>query len=73
MDNEVGKSYGYHTYSSTGVYNIRVKAWDDFGGESDWGTFRITISKNKAINTSLFLQKLLECFPLFERILNQII
>jgi outer membrane protein assembly factor BamB len=70
MPNELGSTYAYHTYSSTGVYNVRVRAWDDFGGESDWGTFKITISKNKAINTPLFLQKLIQHFPFFEKILN---
>jgi outer membrane protein assembly factor BamB len=70
MPNEGGYTYAHHTYSSTGVYNVRVKARDDFGGESDWGTFKITISKNKAINTPLFLQKLIQHFPFFEKILD---
>jgi hypothetical protein len=62
-----------HKYTSMGSYNIRVKARDDFGGESDWGTFKIIISKNKAINTPLFLQKFLQRFPFMVKILNQII
>jgi outer membrane protein assembly factor BamB len=68
-----GYNYFYHTYSAPGKYLIKAKARDDFGGESDWGTFTITISKSKAINTSFFWQKLMQCFPLFEKILNQII
>jgi outer membrane protein assembly factor BamB len=68
-----GYNYFYHTYSSQGIYLIKAKARDDFSGESDWGTFTITISKSKAINTSFFWQKLIQCFPIFEKILNQII
>jgi len=35
-------------------------------------TVSLTTSKTKTINTSLFLQKLFQRFPLFEKILNQI-
>jgi outer membrane protein assembly factor BamB len=63
--------YFEHLYSSMGTYTIKVKARDDFGGESDWGASIRIISKNKAINTPLFLQKLIQHFPFFEKILNQ--
>jgi outer membrane protein assembly factor BamB len=46
-----------HKYTSMGSYNIKVKARDDFGGESDWGTFKITVSKNRAINFILLLME----------------
>ncbi len=69
MDNEIGKSYAYHTYSSTGIYNIRVKARDDFGGESDWGTFRITISKNRN-NIQTLLYSFIQNHPILKDILK---
>jgi outer membrane protein assembly factor BamB len=72
MDNELGKSYGYHTYSSTGIYNIRVKAWDDFGGESDWGSFKITISKNKNIVNYRPLLNFIDNYPYLVKMLDKI-
>ncbi len=62
-----------HTWSEEGDYIIMVKAIDSLGAESEWATLEISMPKNKAINIPLFLQRLFQRFPLFEKILNQII
>jgi SagB-type dehydrogenase family enzyme len=44
-----------HSWADKGSYTIRVKAKDDFGGESDWSDPLImTITKNKAIDFCFF-------------------
>jgi len=64
------KAFLTHRYDSTGSYTIRVKAIDEFDAESDWATLTVSMSKNKVTNTPLFLQKLIQRFPFFEKILN---
>ena len=59
-----------HKWSEKGYYVLSAKARDEHGLESQWVTVTITMSKSKAINTSLFLQRLLQRFPFFEKILN---
>ena len=41
------KAFIGHIYTSTGTYMIRVKAMDEFGGESNWATLEVTMPKNK--------------------------
>jgi hypothetical protein len=56
-----------------GSYNIRVKAKDIFGAESDWSEpLAIRMPKTHFYNPiiQIFL-KMLERFPFFEKILNQ--
>jgi hypothetical protein len=57
-----------------GNYSIRVKAKDGHDGESPWSDpLAITMPKNKAINTFiLFLERLIERFPILEQILQPI-
>ena len=44
-----------HSWADKGIYTIRSKAKDDFGGESDWSDpLILTITKNKAIYTPFF-------------------
>ncbi len=62
-----------HTWSEEGDYTIMVKARDVLGAESEWATLEISMPKNKAINIPLFLQRLFQRFPIFEKILNQIL
>ncbi len=62
-----------HEWEEQGEYNIRAKTKDFFGAESEWATLEISMPKNKAINIPLFLQTFFQRFPLFEKILNQII
>ena len=60
----------YNTWLFPGTYNIKVKATDIYGGESDWSDpFTITVSRDKAVSNSLFL-RFLEYFPLLYRLLD---
>jgi hypothetical protein len=66
-----GEYYNYsHTWSEKENYTIKAKAKDIYGAESDWATFEVTVPKTKVINFQLFLQRLIQRFPLFEKILN---
>jgi outer membrane protein assembly factor BamB len=57
-----------HSWSERGNYQVKAKARDTFdGSESKWSTFSVIISKNKAINTPMFLQKFIQRFPFFEK------
>ncbi len=58
------------TFMEKGNYTIRVKAQDEYGAESEWATLSVSMPKSKAINTPLFLQKLFQRFPFFEKILK---
>jgi hypothetical protein len=57
-----------------GNYEIKVKAIDIHGAESEWSDpLAISMPKNKAINLFLlFLERLMERFPILEQILQPI-
>ena len=63
-----------HTWTEEGDYEIRVKAKDDHGVQSDWSDpLPITMPRNKGFIHSVFLEileKLMERFPLLEQILS---
>jgi hypothetical protein len=50
-----------HTYTKQGIYTIEAKAKDNNGLESDWGTFDVTIPRNKVLIKPLLNQ--LQCHP----------
>jgi hypothetical protein len=54
-----------HVWNEKGNYTIRAKAKDSYGAESEWGYLEVTMSKNKAINTSFmqFLKYFLKNHP----------
>lgn len=56
-----------HTWNEIKYYSIRCKAKDIYGAEGNWTDLIIRISRNKAITSSL-VQRLLERFPLLERL-----
>ena len=60
------------TYAKQGNYIIRVKAIDRYEAKSDWATYKVIILNSKAFNTPMFLHKLVQLFPFFEKILNQL-
>jgi hypothetical protein len=66
-----------HTWTTEDNFKIRVMAKDVHGGESEWSDpFVFSTPKNKAIvNHRLieFFESLIQRFPLFKKILNQII
>jgi len=59
-----------HTWENKGTYNIRAKAKDPYGAESDWATLEVSMPKNKAINTPFlnFLENHPYMFPLLQQI-----
>jgi hypothetical protein len=63
-----------HTWNNRGTYDIRVKARDIHGHESDWTSLDVTMSKAYIHNPIIaLLMKMLKCFPFLNKILNQII
>ena len=62
-----------HIWDEKDTYIIRAKAKDSNGAESDWTTLEISMPKNKPINPFiLFLERLMERFPILEQILQLI-
>jgi hypothetical protein len=63
-----------HMWLEQGNYTIRVKAIDTHGGQSDWGTLDVSMSKIKAacINNFIlrFLQNHPHLFPILQKILG---
>jgi len=62
-----------HTWCEKGEYEIRVKAKDEHGAESDWShPLSISMPRNKAINKPLlkFLEQYPILYQLFQRFLN---
>ena len=39
-----------HKWGTTGTYEIAVKAMDEFGAESDWGTLEVKIPKTQSMD-----------------------
>jgi hypothetical protein len=64
-----------HTYYSTGNYNIRAKAKDSYGTESEWSdTFSVNIPRNRASIFKLnLISWILERFQIINRLLYLII
>jgi len=65
---------GQIDYRLKGDYEIHVKAKDEYDAESEWSDpLSISMPKNKAINPFLlFLERLIERFPILEQILQPI-
>jgi parallel beta-helix repeat protein len=61
-----------HMWQEEGTYTIKAKAIDFYNAESDWATLEVTMPKSKVI-TTLFLQRLIQRFPILNKILNQIL
>jgi parallel beta-helix repeat protein len=62
-----------HVWSEQGIYNVKVKAVDIFGGESDWATLEVSMPKNKPYFNTPFLQFLENhpsMFPLLRQLLG---
>jgi len=56
-----------HAWSKTGTYIIRAQAKDTNDLKSDWGTFEVTMPRNKVAINSLVL-RFLERFSMLERL-----
>ena len=64
-----------HSWNEEGTYEIRVKAKDIHGAESEWTTLEVNMPMNQHSIDSpllLFLQKIIQRFPILEQILSSI-
>jgi len=61
-----------HSWSEKGKFNVKVKAKDEHGLESDWSTLTVCMPKNKEIRTQFpnYLENYLHLFPLLQKLLN---
>jgi len=57
-----------HSWSSSGIYTIKVMAKDNCGAISDWGTLNVIMPRNKIANNLIF-PRFFEKFPFMERLL----
>jgi len=57
-----------HTWSEPGSYTIRCRCKDSDNLWSDWSEFKVTIPRNHATHSSVWL-RFLDLFPILERIL----
>jgi hypothetical protein len=64
-----------NTWSSMGEYNVKVKAKDEFGTESEWSEpLTVTMPKNKMYyQMNILFKRFIHRFSFFEKILNQTI
>jgi hypothetical protein len=58
-----------HTWSNNGFYNITAMAVDVYSGESQLGTLKVQMPRNKA-NIGSYWLRFLDMFPILQRILN---
>ena len=54
----------FHLWEDSGTYSIRVKAMDEYGAQSDWSTFEVSIPRIRVWHGFL------DMFPILERILG---
>ena len=62
-----------HLWIIRGIYRIKVKARDTFGGESDWAHLDVMVPKNHQTNFILLIQWFLERHPRMFPILRQLL
>jgi hypothetical protein len=62
-----------HIWNTRGNYAVKVKAKDVHNAESVWSdSLSVVMPKSKSISAPLFLQRLFQRFPFFEKIIKQI-
>jgi C1A family cysteine protease len=52
-----------HTWGTIETFELRVKAMDIYGAESDWTTLEVSIQRGKAMTVGLCLQWLMDLCP----------
>jgi outer membrane protein assembly factor BamB len=60
-----------HSWEKSGSYTIKVKAKDIYGMESELGELQVTMPRDKAVSSSLFL-RFLELFPILNLLLQSL-
>jgi len=58
----VQQTFG-HSWVEEGIYNIKVKAKDDYCSESDWSTYQISMPKEKQMAKNSLIQLLNRLIP----------
>ncbi|MCK4902683.1 MAG: PKD domain-containing protein, partial [Thermoplasmatales archaeon] len=71
--NSGDSSSASHTWTSIGVYTIKVKARDENGAEGPWGTHEINMVKAKVYTIIQLLERILEPFPILKLILTKLL
>ena len=71
FDSEDPQTRG-HTWDNPGEYTISIKAKDIWGEESSWGTLKVSMTKNRALNTRFlrFMQNYPHIFSILQRLLK---
>jgi len=70
----IGKISAEHNYTERGSYEIKVKAMDVYGRESEWSDpLSVSMPKNKIINISPLILQFLENYPHLFSLLRQIL
>jgi len=68
-----GRFTATHNWTENGTYEIRIKAMDVFGRESEWSDpLSVSMPKSKAINFSFLFQRFLEKHPHMFPLLRQV-
>jgi rhodanese-related sulfurtransferase len=61
-----------HIWTEKGAYVVKVKTWDYYRAESDWGTLEVSVPKNKVININSLFLRFLENHPHLFPLIRQI-
>jgi predicted amidohydrolase len=59
-----------HKWLKQGNFEIKIKARNTIGAVSDWGTLTVTIPRDKTITSSMLFWRLVERFPIIQKILS---
>ena len=62
-----------HTWSSKGVFTVKVKAKDEHELEGPWGVLQINVPRAREYVFLQFLEKILERFPIIQLLLGKLL
>ena len=61
-----------HAWSKSGYYTIFAKAEDEHGAKGNESTYTFLVGNSKAVTNNLFLQRLLDRFPILQKLIHQL-